>query len=136
MELKVFKNFELLVEASGKQESMSSKCDVMIEQQEYQKIVSQFQDDTESEYQSAINKKRGLDIKSIPKWFWFVLLFFAYDNLLIWFSTPLIFYPMLLVGIIIAIIFATGNGYIISAFIRMVKLIFQVGKNNLTKKQV
>lgn len=115
---------------------MSSKCDVMIEQQEYQKIVSQFQDDTESEYQSAINKKRGLDIKSIPKWFWFVLLFFAYDNLLIWFSTPLIFYPMLLVGIIIAIIFATGNGYIISAFIRMVKLIFQVGKNNLTKKQV
>lgn len=106
----------------------------MVEPQEYQRIIIQFQDETENEYQSALNKKKGLDLKSIPKWFWFILLFFAYDNLLVWFSTPIIFYPLLLIGIIVALLYAAGYGSVIKNFIKMIKMFIELGKAAVKNK--
>jgi len=86
----------------------------VLSEKEYENLTSRLNEDFEHEFREAERKRSASNVGAIPKWFWFVLLFFAYDNILAWISNPWILgfliYPLFIIGCLIALAYATGNG--------------------------
>lgn len=70
----------------------------------------------------------------MPRWFWFILVFFAYDNVIAWFNTPMISYPLIFLGIIFGLLYAAGYGNYVTGFISMLKTFFTLAKRSLVNK--
>jgi hypothetical protein len=91
----------------------------VLSEKEYENLTSRLNEDFEHEFREAERKRAASNVGAIPKWFWFVLLFFAYDNILNWISNPWILgfliYPLFIIGCLVALAFATGNGAGISS---------------------
>jgi len=81
---------------------------------EYENLTTRLNEDFEHEFREAERRRSSSSAGSIPKWFWFILLFFAYDNILAWISNPWILgfliYPLFIIGCLVALAYATGNG--------------------------
>ena len=54
----------------------------------------------------------------VPWWLWAVLAFFAADNLMSWLSSPLIFYPAMLVLGAFVIVHSLGLTYIVLPLVK------------------
>ncbi|KAM3131180.1 hypothetical protein pb186bvf_016760 [Paramecium bursaria] len=81
--------------------------DILINETYYSQIKTQLLEDFDVQYQDAIQKHKQDFLQNIPKPFWFLLLFFMYDDVFRWLGNPLLLYPILLlicfVGFCIAI---------------------------------
>jgi hypothetical protein len=54
----------------------------------------------------------------VPWWLWALLAFFAADNLMSWLSSPLIFYPAMLVLGALVIVHSLGLTYIVIPLVK------------------
>lgn len=67
--------------------------------------------------EEAFNKKYNRNsLQRVPKWFWAILAYFAYDNVLEWFRHPILFFLLILGCVAAGYVVATGKtGYVLGA---------------------
>jgi len=70
-----------LMNLAKRGETLKEKKPV-IEEKNIENIVQRLQDDMEYEYKEAERKHASNDFGAIPKWFWLLLIFFGYDDIL------------------------------------------------------
>ena len=74
-------------------------------------------EDTELAYEEAIARHRNITTASIPFAMWVALAWFASDNVMGWLSSPILFYPLVILAGILVILFQLG---ILPILIKMV----------------
>jgi len=62
--------------------SDSSIYPTLISETEFRRIKATFEEQSDQEYKDAQRKRTATDISGVPKWFWIILLWFAYDDIL------------------------------------------------------
>jgi hypothetical protein len=69
------------------------------------KIRDKFDKDIGDILEEANDKHRNFSKSGVPIFFWFIFLFFAYDDILRYIGSPILFYPLLfiLMGILVVI---------------------------------
>lgn len=86
----------------------------VLSEREFETVNQRVNEDYETELADAQRKRAASEMGAIPKWFWGILVFFMYDDVLQWFKSPFILgfliYPLFIVGCLIALAFATGYG--------------------------
>eukprot|EP01015_Nassula_variabilis_P016877 TRINITY_DN2610_c0_g2_i7.p1 TRINITY_DN2610_c0_g2~~TRINITY_DN2610_c0_g2_i7.p1 ORF type:complete len:226 (+),score=38.47 TRINITY_DN2610_c0_g2_i7:116-793(+) len=90
----------------------------IITEEEKQSLQAKFVEDADNEYADALRKRKEANEGGIPKFFWPVLVFFMYDDILQWAHRPIILYPLLFVLCIIGLFNAIGMGNVISLLIQ------------------
>ncbi|CAD8066532.1 unnamed protein product [Paramecium primaurelia] len=102
----------LIITSSQKvQYEMSSDADsddVVLNDVFYTQVKMQLAEDIDVQYQDAIQKHKQDFLQNIPKPFWFLLLFFMYDDVLRWMGNPLLLYPILIILCFIGFCIAIG----------------------------
>ncbi|CAK59029.1 unnamed protein product (macronuclear) [Paramecium tetraurelia] len=82
--------------------------DVVLNEVFYTQVKMQLAEDIDVQYQDAIQKHKQDFLQNIPKPFWFLLLFFMYDDVLRWMGNPLFLYPILIILCFIGFCIAIG----------------------------
>jgi hypothetical protein len=91
--------------------SMYKKKDTLLTHEDITRIKDKFADDCNHALEEAMRLHHNIYGGSIPIYFWAIFLFFAYDDIFRWLSSPVFFYPLLFV--------ATGAGLLQSLGILM-----------------
>ena len=66
--------------------------------EEVNRVRDKFVVEIDSAYEEAIRKHRGVPATAVPFWLWLVLLFFAFDNIVGYMASPILYYPFILIG--------------------------------------
>ncbi|CAD8195042.1 unnamed protein product [Paramecium octaurelia] len=102
----------LIVTANQKvQYQISSDADsddIVLNDVFYTQVKMQLAEDIDVQYQDAIQKHKQDFLQNIPKPFWFLLLFFMYDDVLRWMGNPLFLYPILIILCFVGFCIAIG----------------------------
>ncbi|CAK89528.1 unnamed protein product (macronuclear) [Paramecium tetraurelia] len=102
----------LIISSSQKvQYQISSDADsddVVLNDVFYTQVKMQLAEDIDVQYQDAIQKHKQDFLQNIPKPFWFLLLFFMYDDVLRWMGNPLFLYPILIILCFVGFCIAIG----------------------------
>ena len=88
--------------------------EIIFSNEETDKLQNQLKVRSNDLLTDAYLKKQGLNtLQRVPKWFWGLFAFFAYDNVLNWFSHPI--FSVLFVIILIGLggLIFTGNLYLL-----------------------
>ncbi len=84
--------------------------DIIFNSEEQDKLKNRFKEKANGILESAFNKKYNRNtLQNVPKWFWLILAFFAYDNVLNWMSHPLIMMMFMLTLVMTGYVLATGQ---------------------------
>ena len=89
----------------------------VIPEQDITTVRDKFVEDAEREYEEAIARHRNITTASIPFAFWVALAWFASDNVMGWLSSPILFYPLVILAGILVILYQLG---ILPILIKMV----------------
>mmetsp|Transcript_45372 Transcript_45372/g.33152 ORF Transcript_45372/g.33152 Transcript_45372/m.33152 type:complete len:114 (-) Transcript_45372:27-368(-) len=89
---------------------MSIMFTKLLSEQDINRIKDKFIEDTDIQLEEAIRKHYNISATSIPWWIYALLAFFAMDNVMSWISSPLIFYPLMMVFGVISMLYAMGLG--------------------------
>jgi len=68
--------------------------------------------------EEAIRKHHNVQSTSVPWWIYGLLAFFAFDNVLAWLASPIFFYPVIMIGGLISILFSMGLGPVLKPIFR------------------
>ena len=82
----------------------------LLSEQDINKVKDKFNEDVEFVLEEAIRKHHNLQNSQIPWYMYLLLAFFASDNILSWLSSPIIFYPLMLVLGAFAMLYSAGLG--------------------------
>ena len=94
--------------------------DRLLSAEELNKVRDKFMEDCEHSLEEAMRKHVSLTVSKlkplqegkgafrIPIWIWGILLFFAYDDIFRWMTSPLFFYPLLMLGGVYGILSSLG----------------------------
>ncbi|CAD8200944.1 unnamed protein product [Paramecium octaurelia] len=77
--------------------SHTDSDDVVMNEVFYTQVKMQLAEDIDVQYLDAIQKHKPDFLQNVPKPFWFLLLFFMYDDVLRWMGNPLFLYPSLII---------------------------------------
>jgi hypothetical protein len=85
-------------------------CEIIFNYEETNEIAVSFKKQSSDILEEAFNKKYNRNsLQKVPKWFWGILAYFAYDNVLEWFRHPILFFILILICAAAGYIFATGQ---------------------------
>ena len=87
---------------------MINNFDKLLSEIEINRVQDRFEKEIVDVLEEAIKKHHNIQTGGIPLWFYAVLIFFAYDDILAWCMTPFIFYPLMLVTSITAMLYSMG----------------------------
>lgn len=90
----------------------------LLSEQELNKVRDKFYEDIEFVLEEAIRKHHNIQATTVPWWIYLLLAFFAADNVMGWLSSPLIFYPLMLVFGAIAVLYSMGLGSLMGPLAR------------------
>lgn len=90
----------------------------LLSEQEINKVRDKFQEDTDFVLEEAIRKHHNIQATTIPWWIYLLLAFFAADNVIGWLSSPLIFYPIVLILGGVSLLYSMGLGPVIGPLFR------------------
>jgi hypothetical protein len=88
--------------------SFHSKKDQLLSADEITRIRDKFEQDCEHALEEAIRLHHNIYNNGIPIYFWAIFIFFAYDDILRWLSSPVLFYPMLFLATVAALMQSLG----------------------------
>lgn len=91
-------------------ESFGEAKETLLDSQTLARAEDRFKDDSEQLLEDAKRAHHGFASGGIPIYFWILLVFFGYDDLLRYCGSPIVFYPLLLIGSLIALMFSLGMG--------------------------
>ena len=78
--------------------SIARKKDTLLSPEDITKIKDKFEDDCEHALEEAMRLHHNIFGGGIPIYFWAIFVFFAYDDIFRWLSSPIFFYPLLFVA--------------------------------------
>ncbi|CAG9316188.1 SEY1_1 [Blepharisma stoltei] len=95
----------------------------LLNEDRFRMINDSFVKDAEIAYKEAVHLKEfGYSRTHIPTWFWLILLLLGWNEILWVLRSPVILYPLIFIGAIIALAFSMGFG---STIINFVKTLYQ-----------
>ena len=68
----------------------------VLPEEELTRVKERFVEDCEMAYDEALTRHRGGGNQEVPMWLWITLAWFASDNVMGWFSSPILFYPLII----------------------------------------
>jgi hypothetical protein len=74
------------------------------------RVRDKFHEDIESVLEDAIRKHFNISSTSIPWWIYGLLIFFAMDNVMNWIQHPIVFYPLMMLVSVVALLYSMGLG--------------------------
>ena len=77
---------------------MSLSAKKLIDSDDASKVWDKFLEDIDLVYEEAMNKHKNISSGEIPFYMWVLLAFFASDNIMGWLSSPILFYPLVLLA--------------------------------------
>ena len=80
----------------------------ILPEQDISRVKDKFLEDIELAYEEAIARHRNISTSSIPFPMWVALAWFASDNIMGWLSSPILFYPIVILCGILVILFQLG----------------------------
>ena len=84
--------------------------EIIFNYEETNLISTNFKKQINDILEEAFNKKYNRNsLQRVPKWFWIILAYFAYDNVLEWFRHPILFFLLIVISIGAGYIVATGK---------------------------
>jgi hypothetical protein len=86
----------------------SAKKDQLLTADDITKIRDRFEDDCEHALEEAIRAHHNIYSSGIPLYFWALFVFFAYDDIFRWLSSPVFFYPLLFLATLAALAQSLG----------------------------
>lgn len=98
--------------------SMTQMYERLLSEQDMNKVRDKFYEDIEFVLEEAIRKHHNIQATSIPWWIYLLLAFFAADNVMGWLSSPLIFYPLMLIIGGVAMLYSMGLGSLMGPLAR------------------
>jgi hypothetical protein len=98
--------------------TLSTQYSRLLTEEDLNKVKDKFQEDTDFVLEEAIRKHHNVQATSVPWWIYALMAFFAADNVLSWLSSPIFFYPFIMIGGIISILFSMGLGPLIKPIFR------------------
>lgn len=81
---------------------------IILTQQEINQVNAKFLEDIEFSYEEALTRHRNIAMQNIPVWMYVLLAWFASDNILGWLSSPILFYPLVIIGSLLLVAFQMG----------------------------
>ena len=97
---------------------MTNQYSRLLTEEDLNRIKDKFQEDTDFVLEEAIRKHHNVQATSVPWWIYGLLAFFAFDNVLAWLASPIFFYPVIMIGGVISILFSMGLGPVIKPVFR------------------
>lgn len=70
----------------------------ILTEQEISSVNTKFLEDIDFTFEEALARHRNIVMQDIPMWMYVLLAWFASDNILGWLSSPLLFYPLVIIG--------------------------------------
>lgn len=80
----------------------------ILTQEEVTSVRNKFYEDIEFSFEEAITRHRSNTSSDIPWWMWVLLAWFASDNIMNWLSSPIFFYPLIMIGSICMVLQSMG----------------------------
>lgn len=80
----------------------------ILPEQEIIQVKNKFMDGIEFLYDEAIARHKNISTTKIPVVMWVLLVWFASDNVIGWLSSPILFYPIILLAGVLVILFQLG----------------------------
>ena len=80
----------------------------VIPDSEIQKVKEQFLQDIDFAYEEALARHKNIQSSSVPTWLWIALAWFASDNIYGYLASPLLYYPLLMIGFLLMGIYNLG----------------------------
>ena len=78
--------------------TLSLSAKKLIDSDDASKVWDKFLEDIDLVYEEAMNKHKNISSGEIPFYMWVLLAFFASDNIMGWLSSPILFYPLVLLA--------------------------------------
>jgi hypothetical protein len=100
--------------------SFTSQYSRLLTEEDLNRVKDKFFEDTDFVLEDAIRKHHNVQSTTVPWWIYALLAFFAADNIFSWLSHPLLFYPIIMFGGIISILFSMGLGPVLKPIFRQV----------------
>ena len=113
----------------GKSKTITNLGDeTLITEQELINYLDHYEKEADQLLQEALNTHRNFIKPGIPYIVWIILAFFAYDDILVYIQSPILFYPLLFIGIIFLLLIAlVGLRPVTHGFIPMTRLFINMG---------
>lgn len=80
----------------------------ILSEKEINFVNSKFLEDIDFSYEEALARHRNIAMQNIPIWMYVLLAWFASDNVLGWLSSPILFYPLVVIGSLLFAAFQMG----------------------------
>lgn len=85
-----------LKDDKGRRSTLGNK--LVLTAEEVNRVRVKFLADIDFAFEEAIQKHRGVASTEVPLWLWALLLWFASDNILGYMASPILYYPLILIG--------------------------------------
>lgn len=80
----------------------------IVTEEELTRVKAKLYQDMEAEYTAAIRDHKNIQDTSVPTWLWIALAWFASDNVAGWLSSPIFFYPLIIISGICVVLHQMG----------------------------
>lgn len=98
--------------------SLSYKFLKLLSESDINRVKDQYYDDAELQLDDAMRRHSNISTGSTPLWGYVLFVYFAYDDILKWCATPLLFYPLVLIFSVLATLYSMGLGPVMIPTIR------------------
>jgi len=82
----------------------------LLSEQEINRVKDKFDEDTSNALEEAIRKHHNVSQGNTPMWLYVVLVYFAYDDIFRMLANPILFYPLMFVTSMVAMMYSMGLG--------------------------
>ena len=82
----------------------------LLSETDLNKVKDRFNEDAHKELEDALRKHHNLGTGATPLWLYVILVYFAYDDIFRMLANPLLFYPLIFVFSIVAMLYSMGLG--------------------------
>lgn len=74
------------------------------------RVKDRFAEESSSALEEAIRKHHNISSGNVPLWLYVVLVYFSYDDIFRMLANPILFYPLIFVSSILAMLYSMGLG--------------------------
>jgi hypothetical protein len=134
--LEQFKKIEIPKYVSMQMPTMSGSFhtskDQLLSPDDITHIKDKFEQDCEHAFEEAIRLHHNVYSTGIPLPFWAMFVFFAYDDILKWLASPILFYPLVFCGLVAALMQSLG---LLMPAIQAAKISFNIAYAQIQSKK-
>ena len=82
----------------------------LLSEADINRVKDRFTEDSNTALEEAIRKHHNISSGNVPWWLYVVLVYFSYDDIFRMLANPLLFYPLMFIFSIVAMLYSMGLG--------------------------